>query len=213
MVTRIAHFSVDVMFLIRALLQIHLDKSYSCEKGDERAKVYALSEILYTNELTEDEIQTLFRRYAENNNLGNNITLTGEPNQVEEVFEYLFDLPRYKEVHWKNILKGYGPYKFSVIDLRAKKEYETREAEHYATLVNILSRNYAREFDELSQEEKDKFILNNFKLIGRTYEMSWYTPDLPVSWIAEREEIYELTSEAIQHIKQEPASLADDTSD
>lgn len=181
MTSHVAHFQVDSLFLVRTLLQIHFDKNYNWNEDHTKATIFSLSEILYTNELTEDEIQIIFRRYADNHNIGTEISLTGEPEQVSEVFSYLFDLPRYQETYWKNILDGFG-HDYSVIDLIDKKEYESKKAGHYSTLLEILASRYADEFDELNQLQKDKFILENFKLIGKAKPMSWYTPNHPVGW-------------------------------
>lgn len=181
MVTHVAHFHVDSLFLIRTLLQVYLDKNYSYNQEQSEATRYSLTEILYTNELTDEEIDVVFKRYAKNHDLGNEINLTGDQKQIGEVFGYLFDLPRYQKVYWEKLLAGYG-HEYSVIDLIDKKEYQSEKAGHYGTLLEILASRYADEFDELDQVQKDKFILENFKLIGKANPMSWYTPDHPVSW-------------------------------
>lgn len=167
-------FSIDPIWTIRTLLQLHFDKNYNLNDKYCKAVRFSLSEILYMDELTEDEIQIIFKKYAENHGLGTEITLTGDPKQVAEVFGYLFDLDRYKDELWKNTVKGLGEYKYSVLDLIAKKEYPTHVGKHYDCLMDVIHSEYLDEFLKMTQEEKDKFILDNFKLIGKRYNMDWY---------------------------------------
>lgn len=167
-------FSIDAIWVIRTLLQLHFDKNYNLNDEYCKAVRFSLSEILYMDELTEDEIQIIFKKYAENHGLGNEITLTGDSEQVAEVFGYLFDLDRYKDELWKNTVKGYGEHKYGVLDLIAKKEYPAYMGEHYLTLMQIIDSNYLDEFTKMTQEEKDQFILDNFDYVGNSGDKEDY---------------------------------------
>lgn len=167
-------YSIDAIWAIRTLLKLHFDKNYNLNDEYCKAVRFSLAEILYGDELTEDEIQIIFKKYAENHALENTITLTGDPKQVTEVFGYLFDLDRYKDALWKFTVKGYGEHKYSVLDLIAKKEYPANMGEHYPTLMQIIDRNYLDEFTKMTQEEKDQFILDNFEYVGNSGDKEYY---------------------------------------
>lgn len=175
------HFTVDPLWAINFMMQRHHEKHYNFNDEHSKAVRFTLGDLLYNRDksLTESEIRQIVDWYR-GDDKSESFTVDATDEQAKGLFMYIFDLPRYKEIHWQYILKGYGPYTFSVIDLRAKKEYGTKEAHHYETLLNILSENYADEFNELSQQQKDSFIMENFKLIGKSYSMDWYTPDFPV---------------------------------
>lgn len=158
-------FKMDPLWAIRTLLKLHFDKKYNFNDDYSIATRYSLSEVLYTNELTEAEIQEIGVRYSNNHDLDGNIDLSGEPEQIEEMFSYIFELDRYKEEHWKNILAGNGPYDFSVIDLEGKKEYHSSRGEHYQTIFNIIEDVYWDKFENMTQKNKDNFILDNFRLV------------------------------------------------
>lgn len=68
-------FSIDAIWAIRTLLKLHFDKNYNFNEKYCKAVKFSLAEILYMDELSEDEIQIIFKKYAENHGLGNEITL------------------------------------------------------------------------------------------------------------------------------------------
>lgn len=178
------HFKVDPYWLINFMLQRHYEKNYDGNHQFSEAVRFALSNLLYRNEedggFTEEELYQIAEKYFGKD--ADEFLLDPTDEQAEAMFQFIFENPRYTERVWDYTLKGYGQYRFSVLDLRERKEYESNYANHYSTLVNILAENYADEFDKLSQEEKDTFILSNFKLIGKSRDIRWYTPQNPVSW-------------------------------
>lgn len=175
---RQVHFTMETEWLVWTLLKFHCDSNYDRNDDYPKAVRYALSEILYTNPLTAEELDYIMTQYSENDVEEEEVTVTGEEEQVKEMFKYLFDLERYKKVYWENILKGLGPYEYSVIDKLQKVEYQCNYTEHFETITKIIKDNYLETFNSFSQKEKDAFILDNFTLIGKTNNMDWYLKDV-----------------------------------
>ena len=167
-------FRMDGHWAALMLLKLHFDNNYNGSDDYSKATIYSLSEILYTNELTQSEIDEVYFKYAENHDLGNEITLTGLPEQTIEVFSYLFELGRYKDIYWNNILKGNG-YSHSVLDLTTKQEHATEMGGHWFTMFKLIEETYNEKFEKLTREEQDDFLLSNFKLIGESYRKEYYT--------------------------------------
>lgn len=159
-------FTIDPLFAIRTLLKIHLDKQNDKDVYEDDV-AYALSDMLYTNPLTDEEVDIIFTRYTENHGIKGRIELGGDDEQIPEVFGYIFDLERYKQAHIKHI-----PY--AVIDNRTGNYYPTKHTEHYATLLKIIQDEYSKEFVAMTDPEKDNFILTNFTLIGPSRKPDWY---------------------------------------
>lgn len=180
MTTQKLHFTVDPYWLIGFMLQKHHEKHYDRNDDHSKAVRYALSDLLYEgdNGLTNDELYQIAVQY-----FGKDVDtfmLDATEEQAAGLFQYVLEIPRFADKVWEYTLKGYGKYEYSVIDLITKIEHKARYGQHYGTLIEVLGEYYADDFNEMSQEEKDNFILNNFKLIGKSRPMGWYTPEYPV---------------------------------
>ncbi|MBP1046438.1 hypothetical protein I6N96_09090 [Enterococcus sp. BWM-S5] len=180
MTAQTLHFTVDPYWLIRFMLQRHHEKHYHGNDEHTKAVRFALSDLLYDGKdsLTNDELYQIAENYFGKES--KEFLLEPTEEQSAGMFQIVLKMPRFEEKVWEYTLKGYGKYEYSVIDLNTRVERKTRFAHHYETLIEVLGERYADKFNEMSQKEKDDFIMNNFKLIGKRNSMSWYTPTYPV---------------------------------
>lgn len=173
----VMNFTVDPYWLIKFMIQRHYEEEYNGNDSISNAYRFALCDVVVMNSehsITDEEVQKMADRYATLHNV-EEISLDGDKEQREEFFNLALEIPRIKDIEFQYILKGYG-CKNSVIDLNQKKEYPTEHGNHYPTICDIIDENYADKFDQLPREEQDKFVLENFKLIGAQNHPSWYTP-------------------------------------
>lgn len=178
MTKEIMHFNVNITHVLRLLIQMGFEKKYHDNDEFTQALRFAYADVLVdggSESLTDDEVMSIAQTYADDNNI-TELRLTGEDHQKFALVDTAIKvIPRINDLIWKYTLKGYNA-DYSVIDLRAKKEYVCSNGNHYGTILDIIRANYNDEFKTLKQREKDDFVLNTFKLIGQTMASDWYVP-------------------------------------
>ncbi|MDT2385486.1 hypothetical protein ACE4Z8_03220 [Enterococcus avium] len=170
--------NVDIIYILRLLIQMGYEKKYDGNEKYSKAMRFAYADVLVgdrDNALTDEEIMEIAEKYADDNNI-TELRITGEDHQKFALLDTAIQIiPRINDLFWEYSLKGYNA-DFSVIDLRAKKEHVCSNGSHYKTILEIIRKNYRDEFKALNQQEKDNFVLSNFKLIGQTMANDWYVP-------------------------------------
>lgn len=176
MTSEILHFKADPLWIIKQLIQIYYENHVNNDKSLTDAYNFAVGKVAVMhreNSLTDEEVDAIAEKYAEQNNL-DEISLTGDIEQQKAFYELMLELPRIKEFEHEYLLKGYGKHELSVVDRSTMIEYQCRLGDHYQTMMQIIKEHYWDDFIVLSIDEKDAFLMERFALIGATNNRSWY---------------------------------------
>lgn len=171
-------FSADPMFITRRMLQ----KKYETlvqEDDIKKSTRYALSHVLYTKPLTDEELTTIWEKWKiqhDSKNTTNTISISGKQSQIDQLFQIIYKTERYQTEQKRNYLTGMD-YEYAVIDIKCEEIMESDHGNHYMTIINLINKNHSATFYNLPQEEKDAFILSNFDLVGNTYDFKEYYVD------------------------------------
>lgn len=161
-------FTIDPMFLTRHMLQrIHGDH-YDRNETHEKSTRFALSDILYHDGLSDDDLNTLWEKWQEKydpDNQSDTINMSGDLEQYKQLFEFLFEMDAYKTAKKKNALLGVD-HDYCVVDKQEKVIEPCEFGGHYNAVHTLINRHHSDMFKALSPKEQDDFIFENFELIG-----------------------------------------------
>lgn len=176
----VLHFKMNMPFLFRFMLQKYHEDNYDQNDAYTRAFKYSIADLLYggKNALTDEEIEELAQQWA--NSLGvDELTVSSDAEQREQLFKHFLELPKRKELEWQYVLQGKGEHYSSIIDLRTKKEHAVDlEGMHAEVLLELIMDKYVDEYLALDTvEEQNDYVFSNFKLIREEMAFSWYVPN------------------------------------
>lgn len=124
------------------------------------AKSLAINNFLST--ITDEEIEYMKQAYEKI--YRESFVDSRELESSRKMLKLVENLERYKDLHYENLLKGLG-HKFSVVDTFTKKEYKCKEDNHIETAITIITNEHIEEFDKLKEENKMKYLKDNFLFI------------------------------------------------
>ncbi|MGD2352036.1 hypothetical protein ACP8H2_09815 [Bacillus subtilis] len=170
------HFTYEPLTLTKLVLQIYLEKKYDRNEDYTKSVRFAVFEFMRT--LEDDELEKILSDYVSNDNVE---AITFEDDRdCERITHYLMKTERYNNLVFEYQKKGYSG--LGVVDNSDKTFYSCGFSQHWQTVEAILREKYHRygkafnrimylgekEYNGVSSEELDKFILDTFQLVGET---------------------------------------------
>lgn len=171
-------FAIDPLFITMQLLR-HKYNDVVSDRDIAESTRNALNHVLYINPLTDDELTAIWEKWLTlypSETDDDSIHITGEQSQIDQLFEIMCQTDRYTTQKKLNYLRGID-YDYAVIDLKAEDVVESAFGNHYLDIINLINKHHSDTFYDLTQEEKDAFILSNFNLVGSKYDNKQYYVD------------------------------------
>ena len=181
---KIVHFYTnDPYNLLNLLAQIYYEKNIDVDEDFPESSRYALIDMLYEDKykLTNEEWTTICKRYQEEHNeQGADEFLIGKNDDQGQYFcKQIQLMERYKKRKFHHTLRWGDPeYDYYVADLQKEEIYPCHLGEHYGTILFILKKDYNKKVKQMTPEELDEFVLNNFKLYGNSKSLKTYASDV-----------------------------------
>ncbi|MGX4583341.1 hypothetical protein [Paenibacillus chitinolyticus] len=178
------HFTYDPLALIRITLQRHVEETI--QGNFYKAKQFACYE--YLRLLSDDALEKLLVEYVDRHNL-EAITLKDWKTDARLIFDIIFETEDYCKLELDYKRKGFGQTGYGVIDKSDNTFYNCSFGEHWAKIRQIVEQKYpelqdpldAMYFDErlteyegVTRESIESFIISNFELTGGTKPVHEY---------------------------------------
>ncbi|WP_144472991.1 hypothetical protein [Bacillus pumilus] len=184
-------FTYDPLNLSRKIIQIHAENKYDGNKSYSESVRFALFEFLRTMEdeefkkimtdyVLESKVKAIHFKGDENGGLTEDKDCVG-------IVDHLMSTERFKDLVFKN--KRNGCSGLGVIVLKKKLFYQCEFGEHWSKVGKVLRENYPsyadaydemildsdlKNYNDISREELDNFILENFDFVGGRNKIEYY---------------------------------------
>lgn len=184
-------FTYDALGLSRTIIQVHVESRYDGNLTYSESVRFALFEFLRTMEdeelkkimtdyLSESKVEAIHFKGDENGKLTEDKDCLG-------IVDQLMRTERFKDLVFKN--KRNGCSGLGVIVLQKKLFYQCEFGEHWSKVGKALRENYPsyadaydemlldsdlKNYNDISREELDNFILENFEFVGGRNKIEYY---------------------------------------
>lgn len=169
-------FTYEPLALTRLVLNIYLEKKYDRNEKYEKSVRFAIFEFMRT--LEDEELEKILHEYVSKDNV-EAITFEDDAD-CERITHYLMQTQRYKDLVFNYQERGISG--LGVVDNSDKTFYPCDFAHHWQTVGAILRKKHGdygiafdeimyhnqKEYNGITSEDLDKFILETFKLVGET---------------------------------------------
>lgn len=178
-------FTVDPIWLTRTLLQRYVEEII--EDNYDKAFVFACYE--YLRAVEDQELEEVIEKYMKNNNV-EEITFSDWEMEVSGIINVVFETEKFNGLKFEYERKGYGsPSGMGIVDKINKAFYPCGFGGHWNKLMDVVTDKHSKygepldrmytysdmdEYNGVTREELDKFIMDNFEFVGGTKPMSEY---------------------------------------
>ncbi|WDI05239.1 hypothetical protein PUW25_25865 (plasmid) [Paenibacillus urinalis] len=136
-------------------------------------------------------MEVILLKFMENEGL-EVITLENWKKDARLIFDVIFQREDYKNLEINFKKRGYGSTGLGVYDKQANKFYDCTWTNHFPTIMTIVESEYPDKFPALrefyampsidqhenyTREEIERFVMENFELIGQTKQLDDYLKD------------------------------------
>lgn len=192
-------FQYDGLFLVRLFLQKHVEQNFDNEdneideedenvKAVEVIKAVRFAHYEYLKQLTDEELEGFLLRYMKESQM-DAITLTDWQKDCATVWSYIYETEKYKLLEFDYKKKGYGVTGLGVVDNSDNTFYDCGFTGHWPKVQEIIQEKYPHYYEPLMQmsygsardeyngvtrEEVDAFVLNTFTFTGGNKELGSY---------------------------------------
>ena len=168
-------FTYDPLSLMRLTMNMYAE---GLEGQHTKAVQFARYEYLRT--MTDDELEGHIKRYIDEEGL-EAITLEKWEDDCRSLFGYVYESERYKALEFRFNKRGYGETGLGVADTSDNTFYHCGFAHHWQTVMDIIKTKYPhfgealeemylddkiKEYNGVTRQELDHFIMNRFELTG-----------------------------------------------
>ncbi|MGX1266651.1 hypothetical protein RKD55_004595 [Rossellomorea marisflavi] len=179
----ILHFTYDPLHLMRLVMDMHAER---LEGKHTKAVQFARYEYLRT--MTDEELKGNMQRYIDQEVL-EAITLEKWDDDCRHLFGYIYESDRYKTLEFQFNKRGYGKTGLGVADTSDNTFYHCEFAHHWQTVMEIINTKYPhfgealremyfddkiKEYNGVTRQELDHFILDRFELTGGNKRIDSY---------------------------------------
>lgn len=176
-------FNCDPLSLVRLALNRYIEE---LEGNDTKSVQFARYDYLIS--LTDEELEQLLERYVKEENI-EVITLEDWKKDSSFLLKYIYETNEYKELKLKYDKQGCGVTGLGVFDKSKNTFYDCSLARHWQTIMEIIEYHYTHlheaflqmygdnelnEYDGITRQEIETFIMNNFELVGGSRQISGY---------------------------------------
>lgn len=171
------NFGGSVSSIAKTILSLYLEQF----DFDESEKYKQFASFEFQAKVSDDEVMSLIEKWSELNN-GKETLFEDGLKDAMQIWNIIWKSEAFKKISDDFVCKGYRG--MGVFDKQLKKFIPCELGEHYETIKEFISK-YHPSMWEIHQEFKknrnfdvsmlDKFILENFVLIGNLNKKSYYT--------------------------------------
>lgn len=178
------HYTYDPLTLVRLVLN-----RYAEELEGKHTKAIQFARYEYLRTLTDNELEGFLHRYMEEEKL-ESITLEDWKKDSEYLLGYVYETERYQALELKFQRAGYGETGLGVVDRKDNTFYDCDYAHHWETIIKILQEKYPKlyqafeilnlraglmEYNGITRMYLDRYIMDNFELVGGSKPIDDYT--------------------------------------
>lgn len=178
------HFTYDPLALVRIALQRHVEETIQGKFY--KAKQFACYE--YLRLMTDEVLEELLGEYVRKHNL-EVITLSDWRSDASAIFEIINEKTEYQKLELDYKCSGFGLTGLGVMDRSDNTFYDCGFTHHWTTIREIIKSKYPElheplenmyfdeqinEYEGVTRETVESFIMDNFQLIGQTKPIHEY---------------------------------------
>ncbi|MBU5262012.1 hypothetical protein [Bacillus atrophaeus] len=175
------HFTYEPLNLTRLMLQIYLENKYHGNEDYPKSVRFALFEFMRS--LEDQELEDVLSEYVSKDKIE---YITLDDKDCEGITHYIMQTKRYNGLVFMYQKKGYSG--LGVADNNDNTFYGCHFGSHWQTIGSIMREKYGefgkafdamknsdqKEYNGISSEQLDSFILNTFQLVGESKSIEDY---------------------------------------
>lgn len=169
-------FTYDPLALVRIVLQRHVEEKIQGKFY--KAKQYACYE--YLRLLSDEDLEKVLVEYVNRHNL-EAITLKDWETDARLIFDIIFETEDYRKLEFGYKRSGFGQTGYGVVDKSDNTFFDCSFGGHWLKIREIVKEKYPRmndpldamycndrltEYEGITRETIEGFIMGNFELIG-----------------------------------------------